>query len=130
MADATLFLNEKTRKTAILWCGDLPDGSKVEFSKPKRTVAQSDRMWAHVTDVSKSGHEHFGRKHTPTEWKLIFMGHLGASMDVVPGLYGQGVVDLGQSSSKLNKEQMSDLITVIEAYCAEHEIELGDSVDN
>tara|TARA_R100000951_G_C2649934_1_gene184031 strand:+ start:3364 stop:3756 length:393 start_codon:yes stop_codon:yes gene_type:complete len=130
MADATLFLNERTRQTAIVWIGDLPDGAKVEFSKPKRTVSQSDRMWAHVTDVSKSGHEHYGRKHTPQQWKLIFLGHLGTTMDVVPGLYGQGVVDLGQSSSKLNKEQMTDLITIIEAYCAENAIVLGDSVGN
>lgn len=131
MADATLFLrNKEARQLGILWCGELPDGSKVEFSKPKRRVSQSDKMHANNTDISKSGHEHCGRKLTPNQWKLVFLGYLGATLDVVPGLYGEGIVDLGQSSTTLNVEQMSALLTIQEAYCAEHGIELGDSARN
>ena len=41
-------------------------------------------------------------------------------------LDGKGMVPVGFRSSKLTKEQFSDLFAVIEEYAARHNIDLGD----
>ena len=55
--------------------------------------------------------------------EMIFMNAMGYEQDVIQGIRGDWV-PTGFKTSKLNKEQMSDLITYIEAYCAEKKISL------
>ena len=43
---------------------------------------------------------------------------------LVPNIHGNGFVQLGRSSSKLSKAEMSELMALIEAFAAEHGVTL------
>ena len=53
----------------------------------------------------------------------MFLESLGHEMDLVPSLDGKRLVNLGRSSSRLSKEEMSDLIESIFKEGAERGVE-------
>jgi|TARA_R110002126_G_scaffold5440_1_gene28661 hypothetical protein len=118
---ATLILNSKlNRERARNWCSQAPEGAVVTFKQVKRTLGQNDKLWAMLTEVAQQA-ELNGRKYKPDQWKVIFMNALGHEQDVIQGINGDWV-PTGFKTSKLEKEQMSDLIMSIEQYCAEKRI--------
>lgn len=96
-----------------------PQGSRVEIKAQKRSVDQNSRMWAMLTDVATQLAWH-GVKLRPADWKLMFLDALKREVRAVPNLDGTGFVNLGQSSSDLSKAEMGDLMTIIEAFGAQH----------
>lgn len=132
MSRALLVLaNQTIRDKAIAWIKAAPDFSRIEFKAPKRTIPQNDRMWAQLTDVSTQATYH-GMKLSPDDWKLIFMDGLTKELRIVPNLDSSGFVNLGRSTSKLSKAEMSDLMELISAYGAKNNIVFTDhrQVDN
>lgn len=117
--------NDAKRKEAHEMIDRAPVGYRVELRAPKRTTEQSDKMWAMLTDISLQCRYHKLRL-PPEDWKLIFMDALSKEMRIVPNLDGTGFVNLGRSSSKLSKQEMSDLIELITAYGAQHGVQWGD----
>ena len=113
------------RERAIRWIKGLPDGTRVEFRGPRRSLDQNAKLWALLGDVSRQ-HEHQGRRYEPEDWKTLFMLALGKEMRFAPSLDGQGFVPLGTRSSKLSKAEMSELIEFILCFCAENDIALSD----
>ena len=103
-----------------------PQGSVVTVSKPKRSTDQNSKMWAMLSDVSRS--KPGGRNYQPAVWKCIFMSALGYEMEVIEGLHGEPV-PLDFSSSRLTKAQMSDLIESIYAYGSENRILWSEKYD-
>jgi hypothetical protein len=102
----------------------LPTGWRIVFQEPKRTVDQNSRMWAMLTALSVQLPWH-GQRLTPDDWKLIFMAALNQELRLVPNINGNGFVQLGRSSSKLSKAEMSELMELIEAFAAERGVELA-----
>lgn len=96
-------------------------GHKLRLTvKPEtRSTAQNARMWAMLEDVSKQVTWH-GRKLSKEDWKHVFSASL-KKQDAVPGIDG-GFVVLGQSTSKMTVREMADLMTLMEAFGAEHEV--------
>ena len=76
-----------------------------------------------LTDVSQQLEWH-GTRLEPEDWKLIFMAGLNQELRMVPNLEGNGLVQLGRSSSKLTKEEMGELMELIEMFCAKHGVTL------
>ena len=107
------------------WASQAPYGTRVTFKATKRTIPQNDRMWAMLTDVACQLEWH-GHRLTPDEWKLLFLDALKREKHLVPCIEGNGVVDLGRSSSDLSKDEMSEMIELIAAFGAEHGVEFGD----
>lgn len=107
------------RERAKKWIDQAPVNARVEFKAPKRTLPQNDRMWAQLTDVARQLEWH-GLRLTPDDWKLIFLDGLKQEMRLVPNINGTGFVNLGRSSSDLSVEEFGDLMTLIEAFGAEH----------
>jgi hypothetical protein len=101
----------------------LPTGWRIVFQEPKRTVDQNSRFWALLTAVSTQLKWH-GQRLTPEDWKIIFMAALNQELRLVPNINGNGFVQLGRSSSKLSKAEMSELMELIEAFAAERGVEL------
>jgi hypothetical protein len=125
MSRAALILaNDTVRERAVRWCQKLPQGTRVEFKEPKRTLDQNSRMWAILTDVSRQA-EHNGRKYPPEIWKTIFLHALGRETQFIPSLDGQTFIPLGLSSSQLSKAEMGELFELIEAWCAQNGVELS-----
>jgi hypothetical protein len=76
-------------------------------------------MWAMLTDVSRQKH-HFNLKLTPDDWKVIFTAALKRELRLVPNLTGDGVVQLGMSTSDMTTAEMTDLIEFMFAWGAEN----------
>lgn len=127
MGRATLFLYSDIQKTkAHHWINMAPRGSRVEFLGPQRSIAQNDHMWSALTDIAQQKDWH-GVKLDTEDWKLLFMEALNRDMRMVPNLDGNGFVNLGRSSSKLSKSEMSDLIELIYAWGAQNGVTFATS---
>ena len=94
----------------------------MELKRENRTLAQNRKLWPMLADVSGQV-EWYDRRLADEDWKDIFTAALKGS-DVVPGIDGKMVV-LGLHSSKLNKQEFSDLIELIHAFGAEHDVVWG-----
>ena len=114
-------VSEADRARAAKWVAQAPAGTRLEFKKAKRSTDQNSRMWAMLTEVAVQLPWH-GLKLSPDDWKLIFLDALKRELRTVPNIDGTGFVNLGRSSSDLSKIEMADLITLIEAFGANHGI--------
>lgn len=126
MGRATVILKDSdTRKTATDWVLKAPTGTIVDFRRNTRSNDQNARMWAMLTDVARQLKWH-GERLEPGDWKLLFLDALGRENRVVPGING-GIVSLGTSSSRLSKDEMSDLMEVIAAFGSNHGVQFNDA---
>lgn len=103
-----------------------PDGLVVNVRQPKRSDDQNAKMWAMLSDISRSKPD--GRRHTPDDWKAIFMHACGWEVQFVEGLDGRPFPQ-GFRSSQLTKSQMGDLITFIQAYGDQHGVMWTDGAE-
>ena len=111
---ATIIIDPTSRDTARKWLAVAPDGTVVTFKRPGRTLPQNDRMWAMLTDVATQA-EHNGNRYTPDQWKCLFMHACGHEAHFMAGLNGEPF-PAGFRSSKLNKDQMTELMDFIESW--------------
>ena len=95
----------------------------MELEAP-RTIDQNAKLWALLTDISgqvpwacngKMG------KLSKEDWKDIFSAELRKEQRVAQGISG-GFVLLGAHTHKMKKRELSDLIEVIYAFGAEHQV--------
>lgn len=100
-----------------------PDGCVANVREPNRTTDQNAKMWAMLSDISRAKPE--GRRHTPEDWKAIFMNACGWEVQFIEGLDGRPFPQ-GFRSSRLTKNQMADLITFIAAYGDQHGVVWSD----
>jgi hypothetical protein len=107
------------RERAIKWIKNSPAGTRIEFKAAKRTIAQNDKMWIMLTEVSRQ--IRWDDKHLrPADWRDLFIDALKRELRVVPTLDGTGMLSLGRSTSDLTKAEMSDLIELVYAFGANH----------
>jgi hypothetical protein len=111
--------NDADRQKVARWAAGVPKGTRVEFREPKRSVPQSDKMWAMCTEVAQQVPWH-GIRLSADDWKLLFLDALKREVRMVPNLDGNGFVSLGRSSSDLSKDEMSMLLELIAKFGAEH----------
>jgi hypothetical protein len=123
MGRALIVLSSEAMRTkAHDYIAKARPGSRITFQGPKRTLPQNDRMWAMLTDVATQV-EHAGQRYSTEDWKILFIHALGRETRFIPALDGRGFVPIGQSSSDLSIEEMSELIELIFAWGAEHGVE-------
>jgi len=107
---------------------DMPETLHIEISlyHTNRTLEQNDKMWAMLSDVSTQV-EWYGRYLSADDWKDLFTAILKKS-HTIPGIEG-GFVCAGLASSRLSTKEMGDLIEIIYAFGAEHEVDWRDADD-
>jgi hypothetical protein len=126
MTRAVIVLKEdEDRQKVARWAAKTAQGTRVEFKAPRRSLPQNDRMWAMLTDIAIQLPWH-GIKLSPDDWKLLFLDSLKRELRMVPNLDGNGFVNLGRSSSDLSKAEMTDLIDLIGAFGANHNVVFHD----
>lgn len=126
MGKAVLVLiNDEIRAKAKDWVSRAPDGTRLTFVGPKRSLPQNDRLWAMLTEIAQQRPAHQGFKMTPDAWKAVFMQALGAEIVFMPTLDGDGVFPIGHRSSELSKEDFSQLIDLIQAWAAQNAVTLS-----
>ena len=124
--DKRIFIlsHSEARQRAKDFVGIAPEGWVVEFKPATRTLEQNAKLWASLSDISKQIVWH-GRKLTSEEWKFVFSSAI-KKQEVVPNIDGTGFVVLGQSTSKMTKAEMSELLELIFAFGAEHNVKFED----
>ncbi|MBN7122870.1 hypothetical protein BSU01_14290 [Erwinia billingiae] len=96
---------------------------QIVIQEDTRSLAQNRMLWSCLNDVSRQV-IWYGRKMDSESWKHVFSAGL-KKQDTVPGIDG-GFVVLGQSSSKMRVSEMRDLITLIHAFGANHNVTFSD----
>ena len=125
MSHATIILNtQQARQTAMGWISHAKHGTRVEFKTSKRSIPQNARLHAMLGEIAVAVKWH-GLKLSVDDWKLIFMDGLKRELRLVPNLDGTGFVNLGRSTSKLTKEECTDLIELVAAFGANHGVTFG-----
>lgn len=101
-----------------------PQGSVVTVKPSRRSLDQNALLWAILSRISAAKPE--GRQLTPEVWKSVFMHALGHEQRFEMALDGKGFVPVGFRTSRMNKEQFSELIEFVRAYAATHGIDLDE----
>lgn len=94
----------------------------------KRSNNQNAKLWACLQDVAEQCEMVInGRpcKASKEDWKTLFSAALARENRMAIGIDG-GVVILGVSTSRMRKSEFSDLLELIQAYGAEHDVVWSD----
>jgi len=119
----TVLNGQAARDRAKVLIERAPAGYVCEVSPPRRSLDQNAKLWAMLTDVSVAMPE--GRRHTPEDWKAIFMNACGWEVQFIEGLDGRPFPS-GFRSSRMSKGQMADLINFIQAFGDQHGVRWTD----
>ncbi len=120
MSRGVVVINSDDQRERLVHCiTGAVVGTRVEIKDPKRTLPQTDRMWAMLGDVAKQS-RHNGRTYNSDQWKCLFLYALGREVQFLPSLDNKTFIPYGQSSSDLSKEEMSELIDFMEHWGAEN----------
>lgn len=112
-------------RTAIKgWIDKAPVGYQVILKPGSRTIEQNDKLWPMLRDISEQVNW-YDNKLTEWEWKDVFTAALKRSK-VVPGIDG-GFVIVGAHTSRYTKSEMSELLSLIEAFAADHGVIFNDT---
>ncbi len=103
---------------------DAPDLWRVEIREPRRSDDQNRRMWAMIDDVRTQKPDWFGPGLDADDVKQIFLSSLFKELRMARSADGDGFVPVGRRSSRLTVQQMSDLLSLIEAWCAREGVAL------
>ena len=122
MTHTVILRGDQQRDLARSYIASAPADAVVKISKPTRSLDQNALMWALLSAVSRAKPE--GRCHTPEVWKHLFMKACGHAVQFETGLDGEPF-PVGFKTSRLTKEQMSDLIEFIQAWSAQNGIEIN-----
>jgi len=87
----------------------------------RRNGAQNDRLNAMCGDVAKQVVWH-GQRLSRDDWRHMFVASFRKGQKVVPGIDG-GFVVLGASSRQLTEAECSEVIELLFAFGAEHNVQ-------
>lgn len=124
MTHTIRLVSPAARRRACELAQKAPQGFVATIAEPRRTLSQNDKLWSMLTDVSVSMPQ--GRRHTPDDWKAIFMNACGWECQFLEGLDGRPFPQ-GFRSSRLTKAQMSALIDFIDAWGTENGVRWTDT---
>ena len=96
--------------------------SKV-IKKNRRSVSQNAMMWATLGDISDQVEWH-GQKLSKRDWKWVFTAAV-RKQRMVPGIEG-GMVYLGEPTSGMSKQEMSDMLYLMLSFGNEHGVVWSD----
>lgn len=112
----------------------LKSGKKLtlEIKAQSKSREQEEKYHAIIGDIAKQA-QHMGAKWSAEDWKRLlvdqFMRDYGDSGGkVIPNLDSTGIVQLGFQTRKFSKEQASEFVEWLLQWCAEHEIELKETI--
>jgi len=96
----------------------------IEIKPLTRTIDQNSKLWAMLTEVSRQVKWH-GLTLSSEDWKHIFSSAIHRQRSV-PNIDGSGFVVLGKSTSKMSVGELSEMIELIHAFGAEHNVNFLD----
>lgn len=125
MTRAVVIIRSDTdRRQIIKWAQNVGVGTIVTFNKKRRSTDQNSLMWARLSEIAINV-DWYGQKLTADDWKDVFTAALRKAR-IVPAIGGQGFVQLGLHTSDMSKEEMGNLLDLIDAFAAEHGVAFHD----
>ena len=101
----------------------------VRLEPEKRTLDQNAKFHALCSDIAMSGTHWAGRPRNAAQWKVLLVsGHAIVTKegsDMVPGIEGE-FVNLRESTAAMSKARSSSLIEYAMAFCAMHDVKIGE----
>lgn len=123
MGTAAIVLAFKSdRQKAIDWIRRAQPNSRITFKGPRRSIGRNDRMWVLLTHISEQL-VWDGQRHSTDDWKDYFMGLLNREK-MMTAEDGGAPIQVGRSTSTLDKDDHDELTTLIEAFAARHDVEI------
>lgn len=117
LSNTVRLIGPSQRQYAHKLIDEAPAGGVLTLREPTRTSEQNDKMWAMLTDISRA--LPMCRRHTPDDWKAIFMNACGWECQFIEGLDGRPFPQ-GFRSSRMTVAQMSAMIEYMTAWGAEN----------
>jgi hypothetical protein len=119
MTRATVIVrSEADRQLIAKWAAGVPQGTRVDFKAPRRSLDQNALLWSRLTEISQQVLWH-GQRLSPADFKDMFTASLRKAR-VVPGIDPGSFVLLGLHTSDMSKEEMTALLDLIDAFAAEN----------
>jgi NinB protein len=102
----------------------------LEIKQQSKSREQEEKYHAIIGDIAKQS-SHLGSKWDAESWKRLLVWQFCKDKQIdagkiVPSLDMTGVVQLGQQTRKFTKEQASEFVEFLLAWCAHNGIELKD----
>lgn len=112
--------------SAAIW--EAPEGWTMELKPPKRTLDANAKFHAMLADIVKAGFEHNGHRYDIEDLKTLFVSswmiQTGRRSDIVKGFDGE-MVQLRRSTTTFSRQEMGELIDLVEAFAAQRGIRLS-----
>jgi len=112
------------RARVARWAARVEAGTTVEFRQARRSLDQNALLWSRLGELSDAVEWH-GQKLSAEDWKTLATAAL-RKCRFVPGIDPGTVVPLGLRTSDMTKEEMGDLLTMLEAFAAERGLTFKD----
>jgi hypothetical protein len=127
--------SQAKRLMTMLWpkvLSALDSGRKlsIEIKDASKSRDQEKKYHAILREIAQHS-QHMGSKWDADDWKrlLVWQFCKEKAIDagkVVPSLDMTGIVQLGQQTRKFTKEQASEFVDYLNAWCAEHGVETNE----
>ena len=110
----------------------LKSGKKLTLEiKPQSKTREQERLYHAILGEIAQQAEHCGSKWDAEDWKRMTVWQFCKEKQIeagkiVPSLDMSGVVQLGQQTRKFTKEQASEFVEFLLAWCADNGIELNE----
>tara|TARA_X000001316_G_C922015_1_gene36749 strand:- start:895 stop:1299 length:405 start_codon:yes stop_codon:yes gene_type:complete len=126
---SSLITSRAELETAFREIAQYPYGYMLIAREPTRTDEQNRLMWPLLKEFERQG-DIQGRTFRDFQWKSIAMEALGHEQEFLPSMDGSRWFPAGLRTSKLSKQEFSDLIELLYAEAAKRGIVLKREVEN
>lgn len=104
---------------------DLPDNTRLTFDRDDQRTLDQNAMLHPLLRIIAGKLKWYGATLSEDEWKCVFLSGI-REVKAIPGFEPGTVIMVGLSSSKLSKEDFSNLLELVLAYGAQHGVDLVD----
>lgn len=103
----------------------------LEIKDAGKSREQEEKYHAIIGDIAKQA-QHMGAKWDAETWKRLlvdkFCRETGLHSRIMTNLYGDGIIQLGFQTRKFTKDQASEFVEFLLAWCAENGVELKETI--
>lgn len=103
--------------------------SAAVIQMPRRTIDQNAKFHVVIQEISEQA-SHLGSKWDAESWKRLLLDAFAKETfrprgKVIPNLTGDGVVEIGLQSRKFTKQDASEFVEWLHAWCEDNGVELS-----
>jgi NinB protein len=103
----------------------------LEVKDASKSREQEEKYHAIIGDIAKQA-QHMGAKWDSETWKRLLVDkycrETGLNSQIMANLDNDGLVQLGFQTRKFSKEQASEFVEFLLAWCAENGVELKETI--